>query len=164
MSNKKKFKETKVGKFLNQIGSTIGSGLDDVLPDSGVLGVVKRLIEKDETIPQPDKETALKMLEMDLVEMQEVTKRWQSDMSATGTWLTKNVRPLTLVFFSVCVCNGVVFGIPCLIQSKGFCHLLLAHILEVVALKKSWETTVTNKKKFKFKFRIFVKNLRNHGK
>jgi len=99
MSKKKSFKETKVGKFLNQIGSTIGSGLDDVLPDSGVLGVVKRLIEKDDTIPQPDKETALKMLEMDLVEMQEVTKRWQSDMSATGTWLTKNVRPLTLVFF-----------------------------------------------------------------
>ena len=71
-----------------------------------VLGVVKRLIEKDETIPQPDKETALKMLEMDLVEMQEVTKRWQSDMSATGTWLTKNVRPLTLVFFSVAYVTG----------------------------------------------------------
>ena len=91
---------------MNQIGSTIGSGLDDVLPDSGVLGVVKRLIEKDDTIPQPDKETALKMLEMDLVEMQEVTKRWQSDMSATGTWLTKNVRPLTLVFFRLRMFRG----------------------------------------------------------
>jgi len=112
MSNKKKFKETKVGKFLNQIGSTIGSGLEDVLPDSGVLGVVKRLIEKDETIPQPDKETALKMLEMDLVEMQEVTKRWQSDMSATGTWLTKNVRPLTLVFFSVAYVTGWFLEYP----------------------------------------------------
>ena len=60
---------------------------------ASVLGVVKRLIEKDDTIPQPDKETALKMLEMDLVEMQEVTKRWQSDMLTPRTWLTKTCAP-----------------------------------------------------------------------
>ncbi len=71
----------------------------DSLPSTGVLGVLKGLIEKDEVLPQQDKETALKLLEMDLVEMQEVTKRWVAD--STGSWLTKNVRPVVLLFLSV---------------------------------------------------------------
>jgi len=37
---------------------------------------------------------------MDSIEMQEVSKRWNSDMTS-DSWLSKNVRPMTLVFFSV---------------------------------------------------------------
>ena len=47
-----------------------------------------------------DKETAMKLLELDMIEMQEVSKRWTADMASTS-WLSKNVRPLILVFFSV---------------------------------------------------------------
>ena len=39
-------------------------------------------------------------MELDLIEMQEVTKRWQSDMSS-DSWLSKNVRPMTLVFLTL---------------------------------------------------------------
>ena len=96
----KKFKDTKVGKFLLNNGSGIVNTLGDVLPSNGVLGIVKGLIDKDKVLPPEDKERALKLLEMDMVEMQEVTKRWEADLNSDNK-LSKNVRPLTLIFFSV---------------------------------------------------------------
>ena len=96
----KKFKDTKTGKFLLNNGSGIVNTLGDVLPDSGVLGVVKGLIAKDESLPLEDKEKALKLLEMDMIEMQEVTKRWESDLKSDNK-LSKTVRPLTLIFMTV---------------------------------------------------------------
>ena len=42
----------------------------------------------------------IKLLEMDMVEMQEISKRWQSDMKS-DSWLSKNTRPLTLIFLTV---------------------------------------------------------------
>lgn len=98
MPDKKKFKDTKVGQFL--IGEKgVFKNLGDVLPDNGFLGVLKNLIDKDDTLPPQDKETALKLLEMDLNEMQEVTKRWDSDMKS-DSWLSKNTRPLTLIYLT----------------------------------------------------------------
>ena len=98
MLDKKKFKDTKVGQFL--IGEKgVFKNLGDVLPDNGFLGVLKNLIDKDDTLPPQDKETALKLLEMDLNEMQEVTKRWDSDMKS-DSWLSKNTRPLTLIYLT----------------------------------------------------------------
>jgi len=97
---KKKFKDTKVGKFLLGSGSKIADIVGDLLPDSGVLGVVKNLIDKDDVMPVQDKETALKLLEQDIVEMQEVSKRWESDMKS-DSWLSKNTRPMTLIYLTV---------------------------------------------------------------
>lgn len=104
---KKKFKETKVGSFLSKVAPSILGTMGDVLPDAGVLGIVKNLIEKEDpkVLPPQDKETALKLLEQDVIEMQEITKRWTADMSSTS-WLAQNVRPLTLVFFSVSYVAG----------------------------------------------------------
>ena len=82
MAKKLLFKDTKVGKFLASNGSSI----------------VKNLISK-QPMPIKDKEMALRLLDQDITEMQEITKRWQSDSS--GNWLTKSVRPITLLFFSV---------------------------------------------------------------
>lgn len=98
--SKKKFKDTKVGRFLTSVGSTLGDGMGDILPDNGVLGVFKRLIAKDDTLTPQDKETALKLLEMDIMEMQEVSKRWDSDMKS-DSWLSKNTRPVTLIYLTV---------------------------------------------------------------
>ena len=74
-NNKKKFKDTKVGKFLSKAAPGILGTVGDVLPDSGVFGIVKNIISKDDTLPPEDKEKAMKLLEMDMVEMQEVSKR-----------------------------------------------------------------------------------------
>ena len=96
---KKKFKDTKVGQFLLGKSGVLDS-LADVLPDKGLLGVVKNLIDKDEALPPPDKEMALKLLEQDIVEAQEVSKRWESDMSS-DSWLSKNTRPMSLIFLTI---------------------------------------------------------------
>ena len=98
--DRKKFKDTKVGKFLSKAAPGLLGTIGDVLPDQGVLGVVKNLIDKDPVLPPEDKEKAMKLLELDMIEMQEVSKRWNADMASTS-WLSKNVRPLILVFFSV---------------------------------------------------------------
>jgi len=98
--SKRKFKDTKVGAFLTNAGSNIVDVVGDVLPDNGVLGIVKGLLDKDDTLPPQDKETALKLLEIDSQELLEVSKRWDSDM-ASDSWLSKNVRPLTLVYLTL---------------------------------------------------------------
>ena len=101
---KKKFKDTKVGKFL--IGKNgLFKNLGDLIPNQGLLGVIKNLISKDDTLPPQDKETALKLLEMDSIEMQEVTKRWEADLTS-DSFLSKNVRPMTLIFFSIAYVVG----------------------------------------------------------
>jgi hypothetical protein len=97
----KKFKDTKIGKFLSKNGSSIVDSLGDVLPNNGVFGLVKNLIDKDVKMPIEDKEKAMKLLEMEMIEMKEISNRWASDMSTSGTFLSKNVRPITLMFFSV---------------------------------------------------------------
>lgn len=96
---KKKFKDSKVGKFLIEKGSGIVGMVGEVLPSNGALGVLKGLIEKDEVLPQEDKEKALKLLEMDAIEMQEVSNRWSSDMKS-DSWLSKNTRPMSLIFLT----------------------------------------------------------------
>ena len=96
---RKKFKDTKVGQFL--LGkSGIVNSISEVLPDKGLLGLVKNLIKGDKELTPVDKETALKLLEQDMIEMQEVTKRWAADM-ASDSWLSKNTRPLSLIFLTV---------------------------------------------------------------
>ena len=97
---KKKFNETKVGKFLSKAAPGILDLAGDVLPDAGVFGLVKNLIHKDPMLPAEDKEKALKLLEQDMIEMQEVTKRWESDMKS-DSWLSKNTRPMCLIFLSI---------------------------------------------------------------
>jgi uncharacterized membrane protein len=96
---KKLFKNTKVGKFLSINGSSIIDTLGSALPDSGLLAIVKNLIQK-QPMPVADKKEALKLLELDMIEAQEVTKRWQSDLNSDNK-LSKNVRPLTLIFMTI---------------------------------------------------------------
>ena len=90
---------TKVGKFLAG-KSGIVNVIGNLLPDKGALGVVKNLIHKDNDMSPEDKEMALKYLEQDMVEAQEVSKRWASDMQSDN-WLSKSVRPLTLIFLTI---------------------------------------------------------------
>ena len=76
--------------------------ISNILPDQGALGMVKNLIKKDPDLPPQDKETALALLEQDMIELQEVSKRWSSDMKS-DSWLSKNTRPMTLIFLTVSV-------------------------------------------------------------
>ena len=121
---KKKFAETKAGKFLKKASPKILDLLGDLIPDAGIFNLVKELIIKDDVIPPKDKETALQLIKMDLIEMQEVTKRWASDMKS-DSWLSKNVRPLTLVFFSFSYVTGWFLEYP-LDNITGLLSLIVA--------------------------------------
>ena len=97
---KKKFKDTRVGKFLSKAAPNILNAASELLPDAGVLKMVGKLIQGDSNITLENKEEALKLLEMDIVEMQEISKRWDFDMSS-DSWMSKNTRPMTLIFLTV---------------------------------------------------------------
>lgn len=59
MKKKKPFKETKVGKFLLK---KVPGLLGDVLPDNGVLGILKNVIDSDDTITPEERESMHKEL------------------------------------------------------------------------------------------------------
>ena len=97
---KKKFKETKVGAFLKEKAPKILDGIGNILPDNGAFGMVKNLISSDDSIGPEDKEMALKLLEQDIAEMNNVSSRWSSDMKS-DSWLSKNTRPMSLIFLTI---------------------------------------------------------------
>ena len=79
--------------------------LAETIPDAGVLGLVKRLLVEDKGLPPEDKETALRMLEIEIEEMDSVTRRWEADLMS-DSWLSKNVRPISLVFLTLVYATG----------------------------------------------------------
>lgn len=58
MPEKKKFRDTKVGQFLKTKAPKILDRVGDLLPDSGVLGIVKNLIDKAPELTPEDRELA----------------------------------------------------------------------------------------------------------
>ena len=46
-------------------------------------------------------------LEQDVIEMQEVTKRWESD-NKSDSYITKNIRPLSLAFLTLSMFTYVI--------------------------------------------------------
>ena len=98
--SKKKFSETKTGVWLKDKAPNILDSIGDILPSSGGLGIVKNLISKDTSISKEDKEVAMKMIEIDMAELSEVSERWKADMTS-DSWLSKNTRPISLIFLTL---------------------------------------------------------------
>lgn len=80
-----------------------------------IVGVGMKLIDK--LIPDPAakaqaqldlaklaQEGKLAEIQADTVAMQETSKRWEADM-ASDSWLSKNIRPMTLVFILLVFCT-----------------------------------------------------------
>jgi len=63
---KEKNGKTRVGNFLQSVAPNILDIVGDILPEQGVLGVVKNLIDKDDKLTPNEKVEALKLLELDL--------------------------------------------------------------------------------------------------
>ena len=90
-------------RFLVKQGKTISPKILDLAGDLTGIESLKELgdaIKGDDGIEQVDKDLLLRELEQDVIEMQEVTKRWSSDMSS-DSWLSKNIRPLSLAFLTL---------------------------------------------------------------
>ena len=90
---KKKFKDTKVGQFLLQkIPNIVGQ----IAGDTPIANVIKTIIGGSD-MSEADKEIALQKLELERAEMDNVSARWVAD--SKSSWLSQNVRPLTLTLF-----------------------------------------------------------------
>ena len=109
MSDKKKsYKEengtTRVGDFLRTLNlkenlpKVLGAGFDIVSGD--FKGALSNFISENNELTPEQREYALKLLESDVAEQKEITKRWESDNLA-DSFLTKNIRPLTLAFLTL---------------------------------------------------------------
>ena len=128
---KKKFKETKVGVFLKEKAPSILDTVGEFLPDQGGLGIVKNLITSDNTIEPKDKETALKLLDQDIAEMGNISERWANDMKS-DSWLSKNTRPMTLIFLTLAMTIFVILDSTVLLEIKtGWASLLEALLITV---------------------------------
>ena len=110
MSNPKLVKNggkgTNVGNALRWLAKQGKEVAPELLSIAGNITGIESLnnlsskIKGDAVLSDIDKELLLKELEYDMIEMQEVTKRWQSDMSSDSYW-SKNIRPLSLAFLTV---------------------------------------------------------------
>lgn len=84
---RKKFKDTKLGQFLRTKAPKILETVGDLLPDKGMLGVVKRLVEKDPDISPEDKRAIYEhirlMFEMEIEDANSARSR-QVEIAKTG--------------------------------------------------------------------------------
>jgi len=106
MSDKKKFKDTDVGKFLlNKIPSVVGA-----IADQTPVGSIIQAIIGGSEMSDQDKLIALEKLKNERAEIDGTTKRWVAD-TTSASWLAQNVRPLTLAFFSIAYVVGWFYGL-----------------------------------------------------
>ena len=107
MSDKKKFKDTQVGQFLlNKIPDVVQAVAGDTLA-----GNVIQAIIGGSKMSEEDKQIALKKLDIERAEIDGTTRRWVAD-AKSGSWLSSNVRPLTLVFLTVSYVVGWYLDYP----------------------------------------------------
>jgi len=121
---RKKFKDTKVGQFLlKKVPGIVG----DVLPDKGVLGIVKNLIDNDPEITPEEKaqlhEELVKMYELEVADRDsarkrevEVKKTGDSDFMMLATGLSGLASFIFIIY-------AVVYE-PDVLENDLFVHLM----------------------------------------
>ena len=118
----KKKKGTFFGNLLRSLVAT-GKKVSPIF-DAITGGKVSDIIEaigSSKELTSIEKEMLVNELEQDVIEMQEITKRWQSDMTS-DSWLSKNIRPLSLAFLTLSL----------------FIYVILDSSLEGFSIRESW--------------------------
>ena len=127
MENKKKFKDTKLGKFLNKAAPTILDIAGDLLPDAGVLGIIKNLIDKDSDMSPEDKVQAQsymkEMYELEVAD-RDFARNREIEVKKTGSQDIMMVATgLTGLFSFAFVIYAVVYE-PSVLDNDLFVHLM----------------------------------------
>jgi len=89
-----KIKDTKLGQWLKDKAPKVLETVGDLLPDSGGLGIVKNLIDKQ--YPDLDPEEVKAKLDAEVQFQNNVSERWKADMGS-DVKLAKLIRPVTLI-------------------------------------------------------------------
>jgi len=93
-NDKKKIKDTNLGKWLREKAPNVLDTVGDLLPDQGAIGIVKNLIDKQ--YPDLDPEEVKAKIDAEIAFQNNVTERWKADMSS-DVKLAKYIRPVTLI-------------------------------------------------------------------
>jgi hypothetical protein len=105
-----------------------------MLPIAALLSIGEKVLDKVLPDPVAKAEAQAKLMELaqkgqlaeleaDNVEAQEVTKRLQSDMGS-DSWLSKNIRPMTLIYILTAYLAMVIMDASGLDISDNFVSLL----------------------------------------
>ena len=93
----------------------------------GKVSDIVKAISGSKELTDVEKEMLVKELEQDVIEMQEVTKRWESDMSS-NSWLSSNIRPLSLAFLTLAL----------------FIYVILDSSLDTFKIDEQWISLLGN--------------------
>jgi len=101
-------KQTKLGEWLRDKAPKVLETVGDLLPDQGTLGVIKNILDKDDSI---DPAEAKAKIDAEVAFQNNVTERWKSDMSS-DIKLAKLIRPATMIalmifFMTMMIWDGV---------------------------------------------------------
>lgn len=127
MENKKKFKDTKLGKFLLKTSPSILDIAGNLLPDAGVLGIVKNLIDKDLNMSPEDKAQAQSYIKdlyaLEVADRDSARKR-EVEVAKTNKqdWMMMFTGMTGLLSFIFTI-YAVVY-IPTVLDNDLFIHLM----------------------------------------
>ena len=96
-TQRKKLRDTRLGQWLK---GNVPDALDvvgDLLPDSGALGILKKVLDKGDPLSH-EQHMELRRHEHELLVSQQenVTRRWEADMTS-DVKLAKYIRPVILI-------------------------------------------------------------------
>lgn len=121
-----KIKETKFGGFLKKVAPKLFDKIGDVLPDRGVLGVVKNLIDKDDEMTEQQKIIANNHLQevyrLEIADRDSARKR-ESSVRKNGIDWMMLATGLTGLLSFVFIIYAIVY-IPEVSDNKLFVHLM----------------------------------------
>ena len=131
MANNKLKNNGKGTFFGNLLRSLVSTGkkvspIFDAITGGKVSDILKSIGSSKE-LTEAEKEMLVKELEQDVIEMQEITKRWQSDM-LSDSWLSKNIRPLSLAFLTLTL----------------FIYIILDSALDTFKIDQQWISLLGN--------------------
>jgi len=135
MNDKKPFNKTKLGKFLKETAPSILDVIGNVLPDKGILGIVKNLIDKDDNMSDDDKSEAHRQL-VELYELEVMDRDSARDREVNlrkyGTdWMFNATGIVGLLAFAFLVYTVVTTNVP---EGNKEIFIHMIGIVEGVAL------------------------------
>ena len=100
-----KVKDTKLGDWLKDKAPNLLNNVGDLIPDKGVLGIIKRIVDTDPDLtPEQKMEFEKLAAETEQNAQNNVTERWKADMNS-DVKIAKIIRPSIMIyliaFFSV---------------------------------------------------------------
>jgi hypothetical protein len=140
----KKFKDTKFNKFLGKVAST---GLDvlPIITKAGTGNITGAISDAVSLLSGQDTTEATTLLdelviqkkniELDYyrVMQKNVTDRWKTDMSS-DSWLSKNIRPLTLAWLIVSVTTICILDSAAALTVKEYWVTMFSSLLMTVVV------------------------------